>query len=64
MIITLKPLDIMLPKSSIYVKTYDGKTKWMYFLTEDNDLLEKHDIIWDKVSVDIKKEFNCDDDAL
>ena len=39
------PLHMMLPKPSTYVKTYDGKTKWMYFLTEDNDLLEKHNII-------------------
>ena len=27
------------------------------FLIEDNDLLEKYNSIWDKVSVDIKKEF-------
>ena len=25
-----------------YVKSYDGQTKWMYFLIEDNDLLEKY----------------------
>ena len=34
----------------------------MYFLTEDDDLLEKCSTIWDKVSVDIKKEIdtiNC-----
>ena len=29
----------------------------MYFLVEDDDLLEKHIIIWDKVSTGIKKEF-------
>ena len=28
----IKPLHIMLPKTSAYVKSYDGKTKWMYFL--------------------------------
>ena len=27
----------------------------MYFLTEDDDLLEEYNIIWDKVSSDIKK---------
>ena len=27
------------------------------FLIEDNDLLEKYNSIWDKVSADIKKEF-------
>ena len=36
---------------------YDGQTKRMYFLTKDDDLLEKYNIIWDKVSADIKKEF-------
>ena len=34
---------------------YDGKTKWMYFLIKDDDFLEKHNTIWDKVSTDIKK---------
>ena len=47
----------MLPKASAYLKSYDGRTKWMYFLIEDDDLLEKHKIIWDKVSADIKKQF-------
>ena len=28
----VKPLHIMLPKTSAYVKSYDGKTKWIYFL--------------------------------
>ena len=28
----VKPLHIMLPKTSAYVKSYYGKTKWMYFL--------------------------------
>ena len=34
----VKPLQIMLPKTSTYVKCYDRQTKWMYFLTEDDDL--------------------------
>ena len=37
----VKPLHIMLPKTTAYVKSYDGQTKWMYFLVEDNDLLER-----------------------
>ena len=53
-----KPFDIMLPKTSAYVKRYYGKTKWMYFLIEDNDLLEKYNTIWDKVRTDIRKEFD------
>ena len=41
----VKPLNKMVPKSSTYVKSYDGKTKLMYFF-------------WDKVSPNIKKEFD------
>ena len=32
----------------------------MYFLIEDDYLLEKYNIIWDKVSADIKKEFDSE----
>ena len=46
----------MLPKTSAYVKSYDRQTKWMCFLIEDDDLSEKYNTIWDKVSADIKKE--------
>ena len=45
----------MLPKTSAYVKNYDGQTKLMYFFIKDDDLLEKYNTIWDKVSADIKK---------
>ena len=46
----------MLPKTSAYVKSYDGQTKRVYFLIEDYDLLKKYNTIWDKVSADIKKK--------
>ena len=45
----------MLLKTSAYVKIYDGRTKWMYFLIENDDLLEKYDTISGKISADIKK---------
>ena len=35
----------MLPKSSAYVRSYDGQTKWMYFLIKDNDLFEIYNTI-------------------
>ena len=54
------PLNIMLPKIRAYVKSYGGQTKWMYFLIEDDDLLEKQNTIWDNVSADLKKEFDSD----
>ena len=56
----IKSLHIMLSKTNTYVKSYDGPTKWMYFLIKDNDLLEKYNTIWDKVSDDIKKEFDTE----
>ena len=31
----------MLPKTSVYVKSYDGQTKWFYFLIEDDGLLKR-----------------------
>ena len=33
----VKPVHIMLPKTNAYVKNYDGQTKWMYFLIEDDE---------------------------
>ena len=54
----VEPFHIMLPKT--YVKSYDGETKWMHFLVEDDDLLEKYNAIWDKFSADIKKEFDSE----
>ena len=32
----------------------------MHFLIEDNNLLEKYNTIWDKVSADMKKEFDSE----
>ena len=54
----VKPLHIILPKTSAYVKCYDVQTKWMYFLIDD--LFKKYNTIWDKVSADIKKEFDSE----
>ena len=54
----IEPLNIMLPKINTYVKVYDGQTKWIYFLNEDDDLLEKYNTVYDKVMADIQKEFD------
>ena len=32
----------------------------MYLLVEDDDILEKYNTIWNKVSADIKKEFDSE----
>ena len=56
----LKSSHIMLPKTSAYIKRYDGQTKWMYSLIEVDDLLKKYYTIWDKVSANMKKEFGSE----
>ena len=56
----IKPLFLMLPKTSTYVTGYDGETKWMYFSMEDGDLLNKYNNIWNKVSNSIKKELESE----
>ena len=38
----IKPLHIMLPKTSAYVKRYDGKTKWMHFFIDEDGFLNKY----------------------
>ena len=53
-----KPLHVILPKTDAYVKSGDGETTWMYILIKDDELLEKHNTIWDKVSADMKEEFD------
>ena len=54
----IKPLHIMLPKTSAYVKIYYGETEWVKFLINDDDLLEKCSGIWNKISNSIKKELD------
>ena len=54
----VEPLNIMLPKTSAHVKIYDRQTKWMYFLIEDDDVLEKYNTICNKIIADIEKEFD------
>ena len=56
----VKSLHIIPPKTSAYVKIYDGQTKWMYFLIEDGDLIEIYNTIRDKISADIKKKLDSE----
>ena len=51
----VKPLQKTLPKTSNDVKSYDVWTRWIYFLNEGGDLLQRYNTIWDKVSAGIKK---------
>ena len=56
----VKSLHIIPPKTSAYVKIYDGQTKWMYILIEDRDLKEIYNTIRDKISADIKKKLDSE----
>ena len=53
----VKPLHLMLPKTSAYVTHYGGQSKRMYILIENDDLVEKYKTIWCKFNDDIKKSF-------
>ena len=45
---------IRLPKTSACIKNYNFQTKRI-FVIEVDELLEKYNTIWDKVSTDVKK---------
>ena len=52
-------LCIMLPKMSASRRDFD-ETKYMSILIKDNELLERYNEIWDKVSNTIKKAFDSE----
>ena len=47
----------MVPETRAYLKRCDEQTKWIYFLIEDDDFLERLNTFWDKVCPDIKEQF-------
>ena len=49
----------MVPRISAYEREFD-ETKYMSFLIKDNELLEKYNEMWEKVSDYIKKGFNSE----
>ena len=55
----IKPLRIMLLRTSAYVKCCNGETKWVSFFIEDDELLGTYINIWNKSSSSIKKELDC-----
>ena len=47
---TIRPLVLIMPKMNGYVKTFKDKTnKLIYFLIDDEKLLEKYKAIWTKI---------------
>ena len=53
---TVKPLCIILPQMSGYIKYFENGGKKMSFLIKDDEVLEKYEQIWDviKNKLDIK----------
>ena len=51
-------LGILTSMKINFTANYDGQNKWMYFSIKDDDLSEKYSAIWDKVSTNIKREFD------
>ena len=50
-----KPLTIILPKTSTYVRSCEGRTKWKDVFTEHEELIKKYNDIWYKISNSMKK---------
>ena len=55
LLVTCTKINTMFSKTSTCVKSYDGKTKRMYFWDKDDSLLEKYNNVWDDTSADIKE---------
>ena len=53
----IRPLCILLPKMSGYRKDFD-ETKSMSFSIKDDELLKRHNEIWEKVENIIKNSYN------
>ena len=53
----IRPLCILLPRMSAYRKDFD-ETKSMSFSIKDDELLKRHNEIWEKVENIIKNSYN------
>ena len=51
----IKPFTVILQKASAYVKRYDVETKWMYFLTKDDELLKNPMPFEEKAAIVLKR---------
>ena len=57
---TIIPLQLFLPKMTGYLNIFEGGTKKMSFLTDNNEFLERYTKIWEKISDLIDKKFDSD----
>ena len=54
----VKPLCIILPQMSGYIKYCENGGKSMYFLIKDDDVLDKYNEIWNKIKKTLSIKFH------
>ena len=54
----VKPLCIILPQMSGYIKYFENGGKNMSFVIKDNDVLDKYNEIWDKIKGKLNIKFH------
>ena len=54
----VKPLCIILPQMSVYIKYFENRSKNMCFMIKNDDVLDKYGEIWDKVKNTLKIKFH------
>ena len=57
---TVRPLCIILPQMSGYIKYFEYRTPNMSFLIKDEEVGEKYEQIWDAVKNKLKIKFHSD----
>ena len=53
----VKPLCIILPQMSGYIKYFENRGRNMSFLIKDNDVLDKYNEIWNKIKKTLSIKF-------
>ena len=53
----IKPLCVILPQMNGYIKYFDNGGKYMSFVTDDKEVYEKHNEIWNVVKSLLKLKF-------
>ena len=54
----VKPLCIILPEMSGYIKFFENGGKNMSFMVKDDDILDKYNEIWDKIKNKVNIKFH------
>ena len=54
----VKPLCIILPQMSGYIKYFENGGKNMSFVTKDDDVLDKYNEIWNKIKKTLNIKFH------